>query len=311
MAEHAENPLHARHYADHAAQVSATIAVNVQLARDTYRVRFDCPAIAKRITPGQFIMLRLADCDDPLLARPLALYDTVLSSSGEQIGLDIVYLVAGKFTGQLSTYRPGQQITLWGPLGNGFPPQTAAHLIMVAGGIGQTPFMALAAEHRGLKKYGDPGRTTPRPKQITFCYGARSADYLAGVDDFRKLGIDVRISTDDGTAGQHGFVTELLSKVLDGSMSLNKTPPHPGPLPEGEGEQRQIVCCGPERMMKAVAKIAEERNVPCQLSLETPMACGTGICFTCVAKVRQSDGGWDYKRTCVEGPVFNSADLVW
>jgi dihydroorotate dehydrogenase electron transfer subunit len=319
MVEHAENPLHARHYADHAAQVEATIAENVQLARDTFRVRFDCPTIAKRITPGQFIMLRLADCDDPLLARPLALYDTVMSSSGEPIGLDIVYLVAGKFTRRLATCPVGQQITLWGPLGNGFPPQTAAHLIMVAGGIGQTPFMALAAEHRGLKQYGDPRRTAPRPKQITFCYGARSADYLAGVDDFRNLGIDVHISTDDGTAGKHGFVTELFCKALDGSISLGEKTPHPGPfdqtqgrpLPEGEGEQRQIVCCGPERMMEAVAKIAQERNVPCQLSLETPMACGIGICFTCVAKIRQSDGGWDYKRTCVEGPIFNSADLVW
>jgi dihydroorotate dehydrogenase electron transfer subunit len=200
---------------------------------------------------------------------------------------------------------------LWGPLGNGFPPQTAGHLIMVAGGIGQTPFMALAAEHRGFKQYGDPQRSVSRPKLITFCYGARSADYLAGVDDFRKLGIDVRISTDDGTAGHHGFVTELLCKVLDGSMSLDKNPPHPGPLPEGEGEQTQIVCCGPERMMEAVAKVAHERNVRCQLSLETPMACGIGICFTCVAKVRQPNGTWDYKRTCVEGPIFNSADLVW
>jgi dihydroorotate dehydrogenase electron transfer subunit len=311
MAEHAENPLHARYYADHAAQISATIAENVQLARDTFRVRFECPAIAKRITPGQFIMLRLADCDDPLLARPLALYDTVMSPSGEPIGLDIVYLVAGKFTRQLSACRPGQQIALWGPLGNGFPPQTAAHLIMVAGGIGQTPFMALAAEHRGLKQYGDLRRTVSRPKQITFCYGARSADYLASVDDFRNLGIDVRISTDDGTAGLRGFVTELLCKVLDGSISLGEKPRHHDRLPVGGREQRQIVCCGPERMMEAVAKIAQERNVPCQLSLETPMACGIGICFTCVAKVRQRDGGWDYKRTCVEGPIFNSADLVW
>ncbi len=295
MTDHAENPLDAHFYADRAVHMSASVTENVRLARDTYRVRFNCPTIARRITPGQFIMLRLAGCDDPLLARPLALYDTVLSSNAEPVGLDIVYLVAGKFTWQLASFCVGQQVTLWGPLGNGFSSQTAEHLIMVAGGIGQTPFMALAAEHRGLKQYGDSARSAARPKQITLCYGARRADYLAGVDDFRMLGIDVRISTDDGSAGHHGFVTDVLREVLD----------------EQSNSSQQIVCCGPERMMEAVTKIAKERGVPCQVSLETPMACGIGICFTCVAKVRQPIGGWDYKRTCVEGPVFNAADLVW
>lgn len=292
------NPLHASFYADGATWTSAAIVENVSVARDTYRIRFECAAIAARITPGQFMMLRLAGCDDPLLGRPLALYDTVLSGAGEPSFLDVVYLVAGKFTRRLANCRPGQRLEVWGPLGNGFPSQTAGHLIMVAGGIGQTPFLALAAEHLGRKRYGNPPRAVPQPKRITLCYGARSGEFFAGVDDFQKMGIDVRLSTDDGTAGHHGFVTEVLRQVFND-------------LSTSELSGTTIVCCGPEPMMAAVAEIACQHHVPCQVSLETPMACGIGICFTCVAKVRQADGGWDYKRTCIEGPVFAAEQIVW
>lgn len=296
LAEHsATNPLHAPFCADRACQLRTPILENVRIARDTYRVRFDCPAIAKRIIPGQFVMMRLAGCEDPLLGRPLALYDTVVSHDGAAAGIDIVYLVAGKFTRRLAACQPGEMLNVWGPLGNGFPPQSAEHLIIAAGGIGQTPFLALAAEHLGRKRYGDPPRDAPRPRKISFCYGARSADFLAGVADFSRLGIDVHLSTDDGTQGHHGFVTDVVRKLLE----------------QPSTESRQLVSCGPERMMEAVAKIAHEFDVPCQVSLETPMACGIGICFTCVAQVRQSDGSWDYKRTCVEGPVFDAEQIVW
>ncbi len=135
--------LHAAHCADRAVQQRVSIVENVQLARGTFRVRFDCPTIAERILPGQFIMLRLEDTSDPLLARPLALYDTVLDAQQRPVGLDIVYLVVGKLTGRLARLEAGAALTVWGPLGNGFPPQPAEHLLMVAGGIGQTPFLAL------------------------------------------------------------------------------------------------------------------------------------------------------------------------
>ena len=165
---------------------------------------------------------------------------------------------------------------------------------MVAGGIGQTPFLACAQEALGHKQFGDPPRNQPRASRVTFCYGARTADYFAGLDDFERLGIDLRLATDDGSRGHHGFVTDLLKQVLA------EQPSHP-----------HIVCCGPEPMMEAVAKIALAACVPCQISLETPMACGIGICFTCVAKIKQDDGSWDYKRTCVEGPIFDAACIEW
>jgi len=286
--------LHAAYYADHLQQQTVEVVENVPLASDTFRLRFVSPEIASRVLPGQFLMLRLADCNDPLIARPLAVYDTVLSADGEPESIDVVYLAKGKLTRRLEKLSPGQQLVVWGPLGNGFEPRATDHLIMVAGGIGQTPFVTLAKEYLGLQSYGSPPREVASANKVTLCYGARSADFLAGVEDFQRLGVDVCLTTDDGSRGEHGLVTDLLLKVLA----------------EAEGTPR-IVCCGPEPMMEAVAKIAAEQNVACQVSLETPMACGVGICFTCVAKVCGADGVWDYKRTCVDGPVFDAEKIVW
>ena len=288
------NELHAPFYADDAICATVEIVENVRLARDTYRVRFECPPLAQRITPGQFVMLRVSGCNDPLIGRPLALYDTVLADDGRPVGIDVVYLVKGKLTTRLQHLAPGNLLDVWGPLGNGFDADPAKHLIMVAGGIGQTPFLAVAREALGKRQYGAPERTASPCSKVTLCYGARSADLLAGVEDFERLGVEVRIATDDGSRGRHGLVTDLLGEML-----------------KVEHDAVRIVCCGPEPMMEAASHLAAAANVPCQVSLETPMACGIGICFTCVAKVRDADGGWDYKRTCVEGPVFDAKRIEW
>jgi dihydroorotate dehydrogenase electron transfer subunit len=271
---------------------------NVRLARDTYRVRLAWPELARRIVPGQFVMLRLAGSGDPLLGRPLALYDTWIDADGTPRGIDVVYLVVGKMTRRLAAVRAGDELEVWGPLGNGFSSAPVKHLVMVAGGIGQTPFLALGREASGGRRYGEPGRPGPGVPRVTLCYGVRSAEYLAGVEDFQQAGVDVRISSDDGSVGHHGLVTELLAQVLDEESE------------DASGGVR-IACCGPERMMEAVAHLAATRGVPCEVSLETPMACGIGICFSCVVKVRQPDGSWDYKRTCVEGPIFPAEKIEW
>ena len=296
------HPLAAPYYADRAVQRRVVVRENVPIARDTFRVRFDCPEIAARIVPGQFMMLRLAESNDPLLGRALALYDTVPDAAGRPWGIDLVYLVVGKLTAKLSRYCAAQELDVWGPLGNGFSTDPVEHLIMVAGGIGQTPFPALAQQFLGRKAYGDPPRRAPAGRRITFCYGVRSAEYFAGLEDFERLGVDLRLSTDDGSRGHHGFVTDVLRDVLRDNKSSSR-----------------IACCGPEPMMEAVAQIAHAVDVPCEVSLETPMACGIGICFSCVTKVRLSDPrdepggspGWDYKRTCVEGPVFDAEKIEW
>jgi len=287
-------PIHQPRYPDNAWQGRVPVEENAPLARDTCRIRFAAPELARRIVPGQFVMMRLPGRNDPLLGRPLALYDVVADDTGAARAVDIVYLVIGRMTSRLARLRPGDELEVWGPLGNGFPPQQTEHLVMVAGGIGQTPMLALGREHLGERCYGDPPRAV-EPCRVTLCYGARSAEYLAGVDDFRDAGIDVRLATEDGSAGHRGRVTELIEPAVGSSP-----------------ESCRIVCCGPEPMMEATAREARRLGVPCQVSLETPMACGVGICFSCVAKVRNDSGvGWDYRRTCVEGPVFDADRVVF
>ncbi|MDP7015197.1 MAG: dihydroorotate dehydrogenase electron transfer subunit [Pirellulaceae bacterium] len=286
------NPLLASHYADDALQATVEIVENKPIAQQTMRVRFRAAKIAARVSPGQFLMARLADHQDPLIGRALALYE-VVDDDGRPEFVDLVYLVKGKFTSRLAEMSRGDRLVVWGPLGNGFSTETCDHLILVAGGIGYTPFLTVAQERLGLRTFARQ-RPAPRASRVTFCYGARTAALLAGVEQFERAGVDVQLATDDGAAGHHGLVTDLLK------MALQK-----------QTDSTRILCCGPEPMMAAVSAVAEQFETPCEVSLETPMACGVGICFTCVTKVKEAGGEWDYKRTCVEGPVFSADQIVW
>jgi dihydroorotate dehydrogenase electron transfer subunit len=291
-----------------------TLVENLPVARDVYRARLDCPEIARTILPGQFVMLRSTDSDDPLLGRAFALYDTYEDAAGRPRGIDVVYAVVGKFTSLLSRYAAGRELLIWGPLGNGFVASTCEHLVMVAGGIGHTPFRALAKEVRRLKRYGQPPRAPRQARRVTLCYGARSAAYLAGLDDFRSTGIDVMIATDDGSHGHRGFVTDLLKQLLacsPGGTALGSPDARSQITGAGVQSGTRVICCGPERMMESVAHLTAAAGVPCEVSLESPMACGVGICFSCVTRVWVGDGEWDYRRTCVDGPVFDAARIAW
>jgi dihydroorotate dehydrogenase electron transfer subunit len=277
-----------------ALQQVVRVASQRRLARDTYCLRLETPEIAARVVPGQFFMVRPVDGVNPLLGRPFALFDTYLEG-GTPAGLEFGYVVVGKLTSLMPTWKAGDKVSIWGPLGNGFPPPDADHLMLVAGGIGQTPFLAVAREALGLRAYGTPPRAVSRrPRRVTLCYGVRSAEYLAGLDEFALPGLDVRLATDDGTRGHHGFVTDLLKQAL-----------------AGDDRPDRVYCCGPEPMMHATARICEQAGVDCWLSLESPMACGFGACFSCVTAVKVDDGQWDYRRTCVEGPVFEAKRLVF
>jgi dihydroorotate dehydrogenase electron transfer subunit len=268
---------------------TARVTEHIALADRTYRIRLNCPDIAAAIRPGQFIMLRLPGTTDPLLGRPFALYDTVLDEGGHPVGLDVVYLVIGKMTGRLTEVTVGETLQLWGPLGKSFlDVGNPERVTLVAGGIGQTPFLAYARELLGTRGYGGdlPRR---RAEKVSLYYGVRTSALAAGVEDFRAAGVEVHLSSDDGSIGAKGFVTQLLAS---------------------HGRTGPLVGCGPEPMLHALAKVAREWAVPCQVSLETPMACGIGICFSCVTKVTTPDG-WDYKRVCVDGPVFDAGQLLW
>lgn len=288
------NPLHASHYADTALQRNVEIVENRCVADQTYRIRFRCPEIARLVVPGQFLMARLAACNDPLIGRPLAVYDIGADRSSGSATVDLIYYVKGKFTQRLAASPPGTRLVVWGPLGNGFPVLACERLIMVAGGIGQTPFLTLAKEHLGMKQFGLPSRRVDTSPRITLCFGARSKGFLAGIEDFQQLAVEVRVATEDGSAGHQGLVTELLLDLL----ATN----HPN---------THVVCCGPLAMMRRTSEMAADFQVPCHVSLETPMACGIGICFCCVAKIQDEWAHWDYKRTCVEGPVFDANRVCW
>ncbi|MFM8735566.1 MAG: dihydroorotate dehydrogenase electron transfer subunit [Pirellulales bacterium] len=282
-------------HADHAAVLRARVVSHDEVAENTWRIRLDCPPVAAQAVPGQFAMLRLVDRTDPLLARPLAVYD-VFSDGIERRYVDFMYVVHGRFTRALTTIRPGDEVAVWGPLGNGFHLPATEHVVLVAGGIGQTALLALARERLGKAAYGEPVREVPPADRVTFCWGARHAGLFASVDDFRKAGCDVHQATLDGSAGTRGTVVDLLDRLFADGI---------------DAATSHVACCGPEPMMAAVARWSAARNVPCHVSLETPMACGIGICFTCVAPIRDGDGQWDYRRTCVEGPVFDAQRIVW
>jgi dihydroorotate dehydrogenase electron transfer subunit len=165
----------------------------------------------------------------------------------------------------------------------------------VAGGIGQTPFLALGRWWLGQAAYGPEARACGAPaSSATLLYGVRTAALAAGVDDFQRAGIAVELATDDGTAGHRGYVTDLLA----GRLERNERP-------------AKVLGCGPPAMLAALSRLAARHGIACELSLENHMACGFGACFSCVAPIRQPDGAVDLRRVCVEGPIFRASDVVW
>ena len=160
---------HGANYADRAVFRTVRVLDAEQVATDTYRIRLDAPDLVGSILPGQFVMLRLAGQNDPLLGRPLAVYRILADPAG---AIELVYLVVGKMTSRLLEVKPGAELELWGPLGNGFSTTPAEHMIMVAGGIGQTPFLTLAEERLGLRSFGRPAREVEPATRVSLCYGA-------------------------------------------------------------------------------------------------------------------------------------------
>ena len=303
-------------YADQIACIDTQLESVTPMARDTFRIRVEAPQIAARVVPGQFVMIRMTGRDAPLIGRALAVWDVIDDANGTPRAIDLVFVRKGAMTKPLADAPVGTRVSLWGPLGNGFSTSPCDVLIMAAGGVGQTPMLMVAKAALGQRGFGcavnhaeqsESKRQSGWAKDVKIVYGARSADLLAGVDEFRQAKIDVQLCTDDGSTGTKQRVPDRLFDLID-SISGDHVPTDQRvPL-----DRIRVVTCGPEIMMQKVAEGCLQRGINCEVSMETPMACGIGICFSCVAMVRSSEGEpWDYKRTCVEGPVFDASQIVW
>ncbi len=288
---------HAVCYADNIRVTQTKIELIKQVAQDTFLIRVEAAEIAAMTVPGQFVMVRFVARDAPLIGRALAVYNVIDDAQGSPRAIDLVFVRKGAFTTPLASSAVGTELSVWGPLGNGFSNRPCETLVMAAGGIGQTPMLILALEALGKRSFGTASRRSGWAGRVQLIYGARTAALLACIDDFQRAGIVVEVCTDDGSHGAQARVPDRLFARLDEDLVLGQT---------------RIVTCGPEIMMEKVAAGCLQRGIDCQVSMETPMACGIGICFSCVAKVRPSlEQPWDYRRTCVEGPVFDAGQLVW
>ena len=247
-----------------------------------YRLGLACDIGFDSAKPGQFVMVRIGSEVDPLLRRPFSLLG-MIHEQDRVTGIEILFKVVGKGTERLSRCKTGDRLSVIGPLGNAFlVPETCRRLILVAGGLGVPPIRFLA--HRLLAQEGSLSRC------MVFV-GGRSKDDLVCLTEFDLPGFLLDISTDDGSQGNPGVVTRSLKKALD-------------------AEPADLICaCGPHGMLKAVAEIAIQRDIACQVSIEAMMACGMGACLGCAVAVRDDDAR--YRHVCMDGPVFDAHRLKW
>jgi dihydroorotate dehydrogenase electron transfer subunit len=265
--------------------VHAEVLASTRLSSDYCVVAFRAPSLARAIQPGQFVMIRTAPGETPLLRRPYSVFERLRESGGAIIGFSILNKRVGVGSQLLYDAAPGSRISCLGPLGRPFsPPPPGSEAWMVAGGTGLAPFATLSED---LVASGTACR---------LFYGARTGSELFCLDRFQALGAGVSLATEDGTRGDHGRVTVPLARELAS---------RPGSMPV------TIYACGPEAMLEAVASLAARHACACQVATELQMGCGMGGCYSCVVRVRTPGGGTRYARSCVEGPVFEAADIVW
>jgi dihydroorotate dehydrogenase electron transfer subunit len=268
----------------------ASVTAHLEVAPQHFRLSLGCPEIARQARAGQFahILPRGASSSDPLLRRAFSILSTRAS------GFDVLYRVMGRGTGNMSRWRVGDRVSLVGPLGQPFP-ELAEHSILVGGGVGVPPLAMLAAQRHKQK--------------LVALLGARCRSDVLCEDDFARFQVPVEVATDDGSAGHHGFVTELLLRHL---QSIE-------PVRDKARSVPKVYTCGPLPMLRRVAQICARFNVACYASLEEIMPCGIGVCNGCVVPVvptAKPDGAAadeysSYRRTCVEGPVFDAAQVNW
>lgn len=262
--------------------VEAKVLRNTRLSADYNIIALEAPEIASLVAPGQFVMVKPGRGHDPLLRRPFSVFE-ILRSHGHVEGLTLLSKRVGVTTRMLLEAVEGDIVSCLGPLGKPFEPvDPPAEAWMVAGGVGLAPFATLTEVLR------------QRGTETTLFYGARTGRELFHLDWFEARGVRLVLSTEDGTKGDRGRVTLPLERELKRGS---------GPV--------TVYACGPEPMLEAVAHLSSTYGRPSQVSVERVMGCGMGGCYSCVIAVRDPGGGHHYVRSCMGGPVFDGADLVW
>jgi dihydroorotate dehydrogenase electron transfer subunit len=263
-------------------QTQAPVTAIRALPKGNYMLVVEAPEIARTSLPGQFVMVAVAGqsvVPNPLLKRALAVYTVPDRKTGAS-KITLLLRVVGEGTQRLAEVRSGALLDLVGPLGNGFDLGRARARVslLVVGGTGIASVYLLAEQ---LLREGE---------EVRLIYGGRSAEDLVGLQEFQALDLPIIVTTEDGSLGIRGLVTEGLR------LELQEVP----------GQLANIYTCGPTPMMQAVSELAVKGSIPCQLSVEVKMACGFGVCLGCTVKTKGS-----YRLACTHGPVFDAADFEW
>ena len=254
-------------------------------APDHFLMTIRLPSSFTTPAPGQFVMVRETGRGEPLLPRPFSVFD--FHRCGDDVVLELLYRVAGRGTSLFSGMRPGDKLTVLGPLGRGFTiPDGIRRGLFIAGGVGVAPLHFLI--HSGFLTAGTESR-----REAIFYFGARSQDLLAG---FARLSgfCDLRICTDDGSQGYRGPVTDLLKRDIN----------------DYDPEETVVFACGPTLMIRALGRLLKNSLILCQISLEERMACGIGACLGCAIAIGGPGGKTEYQKVCKDGPVFDLREIL-
>ena len=253
-----------------------TVAVHEDAGPGYRFLVLEAPRLAAALVPGQFVHVRVPGLEPTALRRPFSVFD---ADDGR---VTLLYKVVGRGTAALACVRLGETVEVMGPLGHGFPTSSKGVPLLVGGGYGVAPLHFLA------KRLKDP-------RAILFV-GGRTKDDLLALDRFAALGVEVRVATNDGSAGAKGFVTGPLDEALDALRARD--------------EAFELFTCGPDGLLKAVAERAVAAGMPGWISMDRHMICGVGACFACIQKVRRAGGEFN-ARCCMDGPVFKAGELIW
>ncbi len=252
---------------------TTTVASHCEMGAGYRLLVLNAPGMAAETRPGQFVHVKVPTLEASALRRPFSVFD----ASGQDGTVTVLYKTVGRGTAALNTVKPGDAVQVEGPLGRGFPTECNGTALLVGGGYGVAPLHFLARRLR---------------TKTTLFVGARTASDLLALDRFAALGVETKVATNDGSAGEKGFVTAPLDREI---ARLR-----------GAGEAFELFTCGPDGLLKAVSERAVSLGVPGWISVDRHMVCGVGACFACI---QRTVGG--NARCCIDGPVFPAKELIW